>query len=191
MNTLDYVILVLLAVSMVIGFLKGFIKQLLAVGGIFVITTLTATVTPYVDTWIAPYIESDGTRAAVAMFGAIILISAAYALAGWILGKVLKKIGIIKVLDKILGALVGVVAVYLVFAVVFALLTQTGDIFLPRIKALLGDSVADSWFAQNIYGGGKNFFGNWVINDIAQKLLDSLMPPAEEAARAAILQTLI
>ena len=179
MNTLDYVILGALAISLVIGFLKGFIKQLLAVGGVVVITTLTATVTPYVDTWIAPYIESEGTRAAVAMFGAVILLAAVYGLVGWIIGKILKKVSIIKVLDKVLGGVVGIVVVYLIFAVVFALLTQTGEIFLPRIKALLGDSIDSSWFAQNVYGEGKNFFGDWVINGIAQRLLDSLVPPAE------------
>ena len=148
MNTLDYVIFVALAVCLVIGFIKGFIKQLLAVGGVIVITTLTATVTPYVDNWIAPYIASEGTRAAVAMFGAVILLAVAYSLVGWLIGRILKKISIIKALDKILGGVVGVVAVYLIFAVVFALLTQTGDMFLPKIKAMLGDSIATSWFSR-------------------------------------------
>ena len=179
MNTLDYVILVALAASLVIGFVKGLIKQLLAVGGIIVITTLTATVTPYVDSWIAPYIESEGTRAAVAMFGAVILIAAVYGLVGWLIGRILKKIKIFNLLNRVLGGVVGVVVVYLIFAVVFALLTQTGEIFLPKIKALLGESIETSWFAQNVYGNGRNFFGNWVINGIAQRLLDSLVPPAE------------
>ena len=182
MNTLDYVILVLLGVSLVVGFIKGFIKQLLAVGGVLVITTLTATVTPYVDGWIAPYIESEGTRAAVAMFGAVVLLAAAYGLVGWLIGKILKKVSIIKVLDKVLGGVVGVVVVYLIFAVVFALLTQTGEIFLPKIKSLLGEQLETSWFAQNIYGEGKNFFGDWVINGIFEKLLEA-MKPAEAAAR--------
>ena len=181
MNTLDYVIFVALAVCLVIGFIKGFIKQLLAVGGVIVITTLTATVTPYVDNWIAPYIASEGTRAAVAMFGAVILLAVAYSLIGWLIGRILKKISIIKALDKILGGVVGVVAVYLIFAVVFALLTQTGDMFLPKIKAMLGDSIATSWFNTHVYSN--NFFGNWVINGIWEKLSESLNP-AEEAARA-------
>ena len=181
MNTLDYVIFVALAVCLVIGFIKGFIKQLLAVGGVIVITTLTATVTPYVDNWIAPYIASEGTRAAVAMFGAVILLAVAYSLVGWLIGRILKKISIIKALDKILGGVVGVVAVYLIFAVVFALLTQTGDMFLAKITAMLGDSIATSWFNTHVYSN--NFFGNWVINGIWEKLSESLNP-AEEAARA-------
>ena len=176
MNNIDYVILVLLAVSLVIGFLKGFIKQLLAVGGIIVITLFTATVTPYVDTWLAPYIVSDGTRAAVAMFGAIILISLVYALIGLIIRKLLKKISIIKALDKVLGGVVGVVIVYLIFAVVFALLTQTGDIFLPNVKAALGEKIEASWFAQNVYAEGKNFFGEWVVNGIFEKLTEAMQP---------------
>ena len=175
MNTLDYVILGALAISLVIGFLKGLIKQLLAVGGVIVITTLTATVTPYVDNWIAPYLEAEGTRAAVAMFGAVILIAVAYSLIGLIIGKILKKVSIIKVLDKVLGGVVGIVLVYLIFAVVFALLTQTGE-FLPKIKSLLGDQLETSWFAQNVYGDGKNFFGDWIINGIFEKLMEALKP---------------
>ncbi|MCH5159889.1 MAG: CvpA family protein [Clostridiales bacterium] len=180
MNILDYVILGILAISMIVGFIKGFIKQLLTVGGIIVVALLTATVSPFVQNWLTGVIESDGTRAAVAMFGTVILLIAVYSVLAWLIGKLLKKIHIIKILDKILGGVMGIAVVYLVFAVIIGLFTMTGEGFLPTLKSLLGESIETSWFSTNIYSN--NFFGKWVIEGIAEKLIQNFKP-AEEAAR--------
>ena len=176
MNFLDYVILAILAVSMVVGFLKGLLKQLLTVGGIIVVALLTAVVSPWVQSWFVDVIESEGTRSAVAMFATVILLAVAYGFVAWLISKLLKKIHLIKVLDKVLGGAMGIVVVYLVFAVVFALFTQTSEDFLPTLKGWLGESIETSWFGQNIYNGDANFFGNWVINGIAEKLIQSFQP---------------
>ena len=180
MNVLDYVILGILAISMIIGFVKGLIKQLLTFGGIIVVALLTATVSPIVQSWLVGVIESDGTRAAVAMFATVILLAVVYGVVAWLLGKLLKKIRLIKVLDKVLGGVMGIAVVYFTFAVIFALFTQTGEGFLPTLKSWLGESIETSWFNANIYNN--NFFGNWVINGIAEKLIESFQP-AESAIR--------
>ena len=183
MNILDYVILGVLAIGMIIGLVKGLIKQLLTVGGIVVVALLTATVSPFVQNWLSGVIAAEGTRAAVAMFASVVLIAVVYGVIAWLISKALKKVKIIKALDKILGGVVSIVVVYLVFAVIFGVFTMTGEEFLPKLKSLLGDQIENSWFAQKIYGVDVNFFGKWVVEGIAEKLIQSFQP-AEEAARA-------
>ena len=182
MSIVDYVIFAILAISMIVGFIKGFIKQLLTVGGVIVVALLTAVVSPFVQNFLSSYIEAEGTRAAVAMFATVILLAAVYGLLAWLVGKLLKKVKLIKALDKILGGVMGIAVVYLVFAVIFGLFTMTGEGFLPTLKSFLGEPIQNSWFNAHIYSN--NFFGKWVIEGIAEKLIQNFKP-AEEAALAA------
>ena len=182
MNVFDYVVLAILAISMIIGFVKGLIKQLLTLGGIIVVAMLTATVTPFVQNWLNGVMSQD-TSTAVAMFATVILLSVVYGIVAWLIGKILKKIKIFKALDKFLGGVMGIAVVYLVFAVIFAVFTQTGEGFLPTLKSWVGDSLETSWFNAHIYNN--NFFGDWVINGIAEKLIQNFRP-SEEAARAIV-----
>ena len=177
MNVLDYIIFAFLAISLITGFVKGFIKQLLTVVGVIVVPTLTATATPYVQTWLGGIEQLANISAPLAMFATLILVALIYAFVAWLIGKILRKIKIIKALDKILGGLMGIVVTYLVFAVFFGLFTYTKPEFLPTIRGWLGDSLETSWFGANIYGN--NFFGQWVIEGIWEKLIDSLQPSTE------------
>lgn len=176
MNVFDYIILAILAISMIIGFVKGFLKQLLAVAGIVVVAMLTATVSPFVQNWLVGIIPNDGVRTAVAMFATLILLSVVYGVLAWLLGKLLKKINIVKFLDVIFGGIIAIAVVYLAFAVIFAVILNTGEGFLPHLKSWIGDSLKNSWFNEHIYKN--NFFGDWIINDIAQKLIQSFQPAA-------------
>ena len=174
MNYIDYVIFAILAISLVVGFFKGLIKQLLTVGGIIVVALLTATVSPFVQNWLSGLIEAEGTRTAVAMFATVILLSVVYGVLAWLLGKLLKKINLIKFLDKLLGGVMGIAVVYLAFAVIFGLFTMTGEGFLPSLKSFLGEPIQNSWFNAHIYNN--NFFGKWVIQGIAEKLIQNFQP---------------
>ena len=176
MNVLDFVILAILAISMIVGLFKGLLKQLLTVVGIIVVAMLTATVAPFVQSWFVNIIPNEGTRAAVAMFASLILLAVAYGVLAWLLGKLLKKIKIFKVLDKILGGAMGIAVVYLVFSVIFAVILDTNENFLPSIKNSVGDAFQNGWFGTHIYA--KNPFGTWIIRDIAEKLIQSLQPAA-------------
>ena len=181
MNILDYVILGVVAISLVIGLVKGLIKQLLTVVGIIAVATLTATVSPFVENWLSGVIAAEGTRAAVAMFASVVLIAVVYGVIAWLIGRAFKKVKIIKAVDKILGGVVSIVVVYLVFAVIFGVFTMTGEEFLPKLKSLLGDQIENSWIAQKIYGVDVNFFGKWVVEGIAEKLIKSFQPAGEAA----------
>ena len=174
MNFIDYIIFAILAISMIVGFVKGFIKQLLTFGGIIVVALLTATLSPIVQGWLSGVIEAEGTRAAVAMFATFIVLAIVYGVLAALLRKLLNKIHLVKIIDKILGGIMGIAVVYLVFAVIFGLFTMTGEGFLPLLKSLIGEPIETSWFNANIYNN--NFFGEWVIRDIAEKLIQNLQP---------------
>ena len=176
MNILDYVIIAIFVLSTVLGVFKGFIKQALTIIGVIVVATLTATVTPYVQNWLTSVIADDNTRAVVAMIASVLLLVAAYSVFALLIQRVLKKIKIIKFVDSLLGGLIGASVVYFSFAVIVALFNSTGDGFLPHIKSLVGDSFTTSWVVTKVYAN--NFFGDCVINGIAEKLINSLKPAA-------------
>ena len=176
MNVLDYIIIALFVASTVYGLFKGLIKQALTIVGVIVVAMLTATVAPYVQSWLAGVIADENTRTVVAMIASVVLLVAAYSLLALIVQRLLKKVKVINVVDRLLGGLIGFAVVYFVFAVIFALLNDTAETFMPLLKGWLGDSFKNSWFATHIYSN--NFFGHWIINGIAEKLINNLQPAA-------------
>ena len=179
MNILDYIILGVLAVCMIIGFVKGLLKQLLALVGIFVVATLTATLTPIVQSWLIKVISNESICSIVSLIATFVILTALYSLIAWLIGKALKKVKILKALDTILGGVIGIAIVYMVFAVVFALLVDTQPEFLANIKNFTKDYVEGSWIAAHVYSN--NFFGDWVINGILQKVTEMLQSVAPAA----------
>ena len=174
MNVLDYILIVLFVASTVNGIFKGFIKQTLTIIGVFVVTMLTATIAPYVQSWFVNVIDNENTRTVVAMIASVVLLIVVYTILALILQRLLKKVKIIGVLDKVLGGLIGFGVMYFVCAVIFALILDTGDSFMPTIKGWIGDSFQNSWIGTHIYSN--NFFGDWVIIQVAEKILNSLQP---------------
>ena len=172
MNVLDYIYIALVVLAFLVGFWKGFIKQVLAVVGVIVVAMLTATVEPYVQNWFVNTSLSEGARNVVAMIATVVLLSVGYAFLALLIRKLLKSVKIISIIDRILGAVFGVAVVYFVFALVFGLFTNTSDNFLSHVKNAVGDYVKNSWVVTHIYKN--NFFGDWVIDGIAKKLINNL-----------------
>ncbi len=183
MNTIDIIFIVVMGLCVILGFFKGLIRQIMTVLGIIAVATLTATLAPYVQKWFANIIVNENTRSLVAMLVAALIIVAGYTLVAILITKMLKRVKVLKVLNRVLGAVLGLVVAYLAFAVIFALFTETGSEFLPGLKKMLGESLDSSWVVQHIYA--HNFFGRWVIVGIAQKLLDSLLPQAASLLQSA------
>ena len=182
MAVIDFIVLGALVLGVFIGYKKGLIKQLLTVVGIVVVAMFTAIVAPYVQNWLANTEMAEGTRSAVAMVIAGVLLIVVYSILASLLGRILKRLNIIKALDKILGAVVSVLVVYLVFSVLFALVNDTSEEFLPFIKGLLGEGFQTGFFGTRVFSSENNFFGHWVINDIAEKLIKSFKPAEEPNA---------
>ncbi len=172
MNVIDIIFLITMVLCVVVGIFKGLVRQILTILGIITVASLTATFAPYVQGWFANVIASEGTRNVIAMIVAALLIAVVYALVAILVTRILRKIKIFKLLDKLLGGVLGFVVVYLVFAVIFALFNDTGAEFMSLLKKVAGKSFAESWVGNHIYAN--NFFGRWIIVDIAQKLLNSV-----------------
>ena len=90
MNTIDIIFLIFLAISVLAGFFKGLIRQILTILGIITVATLTATIAPYVQSWFVNVIENDKTRNLISFIVAAFLIALAYGVAALLISRLLK-----------------------------------------------------------------------------------------------------
>ena len=169
MNILDWVIIGLAAIALIVGAIKGLIKQLFTIIGVVTVAPLTALVSPYVSNLLAGLISNESTCALVAMIVSVVLIIVVYTILALLIQRLFKKVKVLKAVNIIFGAILGVAAIYFVMAVLIAIINNTGDNFLPTVKGWVGEYFQNSWIVNNIYQN--NFFGDWVVNDIAMKLL--------------------
>ena len=176
MNIVDYIVLISVVGAIAIGVFKGVIQQVLSVLGIFFVATLTATVAPYVQNWFANTEMPEGARTVVAMIATVLLLAGVYAVIAVIVQKALKKYEVVRVVDAVVGGVLGLVSAYMSLAVIFSLFNSTPDGFLPLLKSWAGPTFKESWMAQHIFA--KNPFGDWLVVDIAQKILDKFTPTA-------------
>lgn len=173
MNVLDYIILAAFAIGLILGLIKGFVKQILAIAGVILISTLTAVLCPYVQNWLTDLIANEGTRNVVALIVTVVGLLVIYLVIGLLVGKLLSKFKTISLINRIIGGVVALVTVYLSVAVIMALFNNTGDGFFTLLKNTgVGKAFKESWFANNLYKN--NFFGKWLIQGIAQKLMNSV-----------------
>lgn len=178
MNVIDIILIIIFVGSLVIGILKGLIKQIFVIVGFLVVIFGTAVVAPYVQSWFVNLIPDDNTRAIIGTIATVILLSVGTALLSWLIRKIVHHSKAIGAIDRILGGVVSLVVAYLAVAVFVELILNTGDLFLPATKGLLKEPLAESAVVQTVYGN--NFFGRLIVNEIANKIVESLRP-AEEA----------
>ncbi len=167
MNIVDYIVLGCMAVALVVGILKGFLKQIFAVVGVFVVAIGTSYLSPYPEQWLASVIENDSTRSLVALIATFIVLALVYGMVTALISKLVNKVHVLGTVNRILGAVLAVAVVYLVFAVIIGFLLGTSETFLPNIKKLAHDAFAESWVANNIYKN--NFFGDWLVQLLGEK----------------------
>ena len=169
MVILDYVILACLAVGLILGLWKGLFRQVFAIAGIFIIGLLTSVLSPYPDKWFAGVIKSNMVRHIVAIVLTLAVVAAIYGVIIRFLSKLINKIPIIGWLNRILGAVFSIAAVYMIFAVLIAIVLRVTGGFIVKWQP----HFLKSWFVRHVYGGtdtGKNFFGNWLVNMFVNKI---------------------
>ena len=169
MVILDYVILVGLVLGVVTGLWKGFFKQVLAILGIFVIGALTSVLSPYPDNWLSGVMENEGTRHIVAVIITFVIVAVVYGIVSRFLSKLVNRIPIIGWFNRLLGAIFSVATVYMIFAVLVAIVMGATEGFLADWQ----EHFLQSWFVNNVYGGldtSKNFFGTWLVNMFMDKI---------------------
>lgn len=179
MSTLDYIWLIAVAAGLIFGMVRGFLKIAFAFIGVVVISVATSYLSPYADKWLASAIVSDGTRALVAMLATFVVLSIVYGLVTKLINKLINKISILGWINRLLGAVVGVLMVYVVFSILTSLAFSTSDGLLAQLAGVLKPSFAESWVITNIYGGeanpDKNFFGQWLLENFV-KIIEQYIP---------------
>lgn len=170
MVVLDYVILGCLALALFLGLWKGFLKQVFAIVGVFVVGLCTSLLSPYPDKWLAKVIEKDVTRHIVAIVGTFVVLAIIYIVITTLISKAVNKISVLGWLNRLLGAIFAVGVVYMVYAVLIAIVLKTP----PKLFGKLQGHFLESWCVRHIYGGaehtGRNFFGNWLVNLFTSKI---------------------
>ncbi len=181
MGILDYIILGSLLIAIGIGAWKGFLGQVLAIAGIFIIGLGTSLLSYLPEKWLSGVIKSDSVRSLVAMIITAVVLSLVYGLITIIVKKVINKVPVLGKLNRILGAVVSLVVVYMIFSILVSLVLRTSDNFLKDLKPMF----KDSWIIKNVYGGvdhpERNFFGNWLLK-LLQNKISSLLPTKETAS---------
>ena len=103
------------------------------------------------------------------------------ALVSLILRKIITSRKGIGAINRLVGAVLGLVIVYLVFAVIVAFIVGPLGGLMPFITEKLGPEVEASWIRTHIYTDEGNFFGNWIIGSMAQKIMEIIQGQQAEA----------
>lgn len=103
MNWADFVILAVFAVSILIGLLRGFTREVLGLLGWVLAFWVAFTFTHAVSEWLAPHIATPSVRRAAAFGGLFLLVLLASSIATYFLGKFIRE-GALASADRTLGA---------------------------------------------------------------------------------------
>ncbi|MDE7454535.1 MAG: CvpA family protein [Clostridia bacterium] len=168
MGIYDWIFIAALILGLVLGIIKGFLKPLFSAIGFIVIAFGTAALAPTVQGWL---VKPDGENSNFIPLLAIIIAFAALTIIWVIVSLILRKIITshkgMGILNRIIGAVLGVLIVYLVFAVITAFVIQLDFV---TITQKLAPEVEKSWIRNHIYTDKGNFFGNWVISSMVEKI---------------------
>lgn len=108
MNWVDYSILAIIGVSVVIGLLRGFTREVLSLIGWVVAVWVTLAYTDELEHLFVPYVETPGLRVALAVALLFVLTLLVAALVNYLLGRVIEKSGLSGT-DRLIGVVFGFV----------------------------------------------------------------------------------
>lgn len=166
MTALDWIFIAALALGIVLGLIKGFLKPLFSVLGLVVVTMGTSFLSPVVQGWMMNANMSDSVRSLVAVIISACILLIACGVIFFILRKIVTRKRSINVVNRLIGAVLGVVIVYLVFAIIIAWISgPMGEI--AGLNEKFGEEVSKSWIATHLYV--KNPFGKLVVDKMAEK----------------------
>lgn len=177
MSEFDYIILGITAVLFVIGLIKGFVKQILAIGLVFVVPVFGSVLTPYLQQWefISNLITDVNTKGIVCMVFSYVIITIAYILLSNLISKIVNKTKVVGKVNRLLGGFIGILVVYLVMSVVCVIVMGVDDyVMFKGLNESLAETFNNSWIYTNIFAGDKNFFGNWVMKSVIDTILEAL-----------------
>lgn len=128
LGNIDVIILIGIAISMVVAFIRGFVKEMLSILGLALFVFLTIELSPDLTSWLKQFIQSD----MMAKFVAFLLIMAVF-YAIWIIGtdKLISKIrtSTLSFMDRLFGLMFGFLRAVIVLGFCFLLV----KVMLPEL----------------------------------------------------------
>ena len=128
LSNMDVIISLMFVVSMVVAFIRGFVKEVLSIIGLALFVILTITLSPYLTDWLKQFVKSE----MMAKFVGFLLITGVF-YAFWIIGtdKLISRIrtSTLSVMDRMFGIVFGFLRAVIVLGFLF-LLTK---IMLPEV----------------------------------------------------------
>lgn len=188
MTPLDWIFIAVLIVGLVLGIIKGFLRPLLSAIGFIVVSFGASLLAPVVQGWLMNTQMSDSLRSLLAIVitvGALVII---WVVVSLILRKVITRSKGMGVVNRLIGGALGLVVVYLIFAVVVAFVVGPLGNLIFNIQEKFGPDFEASWIRQHIYTDKGNFFGNWIIGSMAKKILEILQNSQTPEALAGIIK---
>ena len=176
MNVLDWIFIAALAAGLVLGLIKGFLKPLFSIIGILVVAFGTSWLSPVVQGWMMNVEMNENIRSIIAVVIAAAVLFIICGVVSFILRKIITRDTTVNIINRLIGGVLGVVIVYLLFAVIVAFVGgPMGDV--AGLREKFGDDVNNSWIATHIYAN--NFFGKIVVDKMAEKMKEVIEKSTE------------
>lgn len=176
MQIIDYVILGIAVIGLIIGLVRGFIEQLLALLGIVAIAVGTSYLFKFPQQWLAGVITDEKIASIVAIVLTAIVLAIVYGVIAFFVKKPFKSIKIMKTIDRILGGVLGLAVVYALFAIFIEALTRTDIEFMAKVNEMVAPHMESSLIVNTVYSN--NFFGKWIF-DVISAGIQQVFPSAQ------------
>lgn len=186
MNVFDWIFIAALVLGLVLGLIKGFLKPLLSAIGFIVVAFGSSLLAPTVQGWLMGVEMSEDLRPLLAIVISVVGLAIIWILVSLILRKVITARKGMGAINRVIGAVLGLVIVYLVFAIIVAFIVGPLGGLMPFITDKLKPEVEASWIRTHIYTDEGNFFGNWIIGSMAEKIVEIIQGQQPEALAIAI-----
>lgn len=175
MQIIDFVIIAIAVIGLVIGIVRGFIGQLLALLGIVVVAVGTSYLFKFPMQWLSGIIPNEKVLSIVSIVLTAIVILVVYCVIAHFVKKPFKTIKVMKTIDRLLGGVLAVAVVYALLAIFVEALTRTDIEFMAKINELVAPQMENSVIVNTVYSN--NFFGKWIF-DVISNAITQIFPQA-------------
>ena len=187
MNVFDWIFIAALVLGLVLGLIKGFLKPLFSAVGFLVIAFGSSFLAPTVQGLMMGVEMNDSLRPLLAIVISVVGLTLIWVLISLVFRKILTRRKGMGVINRLVGAALGLIIVYLVFAIIVAFIVGPLGGLMPFITDKLGPEVEASWIRNHIYTDEGNFFGNWIIGSMAEKIVEIIQGSQTPEALAALI----
>ncbi len=171
MQVLDYIIIACTVVSFLVGILKGFLKPIINLAGLFVVLYAGGAFSSTLFPLLSKVLPDENACSIASAIASMLLVWFIYFLITRLILKVITKSKILGGANRLIGGALGVVIVYVVVAIVTAFMQNENTLF-ASIREKYGEAFNQSWVVQNLFE--TNPIGEGLVNSAFQKLIEML-----------------